>query len=412
MDVTADDQHAPIQEQLAVRSVRGIGRERVRDATYHRPMSISRVEIITVDFAFSPRRGPSVAWGSSHAYALLRLEDEDGAVGWGETYLVTGAVAALEAACPVLRGRRARDAAAILADVRRTTEHASATSAVAIAVDDLRARQLGVPVADLYGGARRTRVQAYAASGGYREGEPTEPVWAGEVREAIDLGYRAFKLRIGRGPMAEELPIIERLVRDAGPGFLWLADGNGGFTHGRAVAMGRALADLGFVFFEEPMDQWGGYAGYERLARDLPLPLAGGEIVMSRADAKDLLGRGGVHIVQPEPVICGGIGEVLFIAGLAALDGVPCIPHTSNGAIGIAAAMSAIACLPAPTRAPIEPLPLLEIGLDENPWRTDLVALPRPEADGFVTLPSGPGLGVEVDEAFLRRRADSVLELT
>lgn len=116
-------------------------------------------------------------------------------------------------------------------------------------------------------------------------------------------------------------------------------------------------------------------------------------------------------IVQPEPVICGGIGEVLFIAGLAALDGVPCVPHTSNGGIGIAAAMSAVACLPAPTLSPIEPLPLLEIGLDENPWRTDLVALPGPGPDGMVTLPGGPGLGVEVDEAFLRRRAERVVEL-
>jgi len=303
------------------------------------------------------------------------------------------------------------DAAAILADVRRATEHEYASSAVAIALDDLRARRLGVPVADLYGGARRTRVRAYAASGGYREGLPTEPVWAGEVAEAIDLGYRAFKLRIGRGPMPEEAAIIERLVASAPPDFLWLADGNGGFTHGRALTMGRVLADLGFTFFEEPMDQWGGYAGYERLARDLPLPLAGGEILMSRAAAKELLGRGGLGIIQPEPVICGGIGEVLFMAGLAALDGVPCVPHTSNGAIGIAAAMSAIACLPPVTRSPVETLPLLEIGLDENPWRSDLAALPTPDAEGFVTLPAGPGLGIEVDEAFLRRRAETVLEL-
>jgi L-alanine-DL-glutamate epimerase-like enolase superfamily enzyme len=374
-------------------------------------VAIVRGTAFSLRFPFSPRRGPSVAWGSEHAYALLRLEDADGAVGWGETYLVTGAAAALEAAWPVLRGRRPEAAAAILADARRATEHPYATSAVAIALDDLRARRLGVRVADLYGGVRRDRVQAYAASGGYREGEPTEAVWTAEVREAIGQGYRAFKLRIGRGSLADEAPIIERLVRDAPPGFLWLADGNGGFDHGRAVAMGRVLADLGFVFFEEPMDQWGGYAGYERLARDLPLPLAGGEILFSRAAAKDLLGRAGVSIVQPEPVICGGVGELLFIAALAALDGVPCVPHTSNGAIGIAAAMSAIACLPPISRSPAERLPLLEIGLDENPWRTDVASLPPVGSDGWITLPDGPGLGVDVEEAFVRRRADAVLEL-
>jgi D-galactarolactone cycloisomerase len=374
-------------------------------------MSIARAELFTLRYGFSPRRGPSVAWESEHAYALIRLEDSDGAVGWGETYLVTGVIAALEAAWPALRGREPAAAASIAADVRRATEHAYATSAVAIAVDDLRARRLGVSVAALYGGSRRSSVRAYAASGGYREGRATEPVWAGEVEEAISLGYRAFKLRIGRGAGAEETPIIERLVRQAPPGFLWLADGNGGFTHGRALATGRALADLDFTFFEEPMDQWSGYAGYERLARDLPLPLAGGEILQSRAAAKDLLGRGGVHIVQPEPVICGGIGEALFIAGMAALDGVPCVPHTSNGAVGIAAAMQVIACLPPVTRAPIEPLPLLEVGLDENPWRTDVAMLPSPGPDGHVALPDGPGLGIAVDEAFVRRSAASVVEL-
>ena len=94
-------------------------------------MTITRAELFTVRFSFSPRRGPSVAWGSQHAYALLRLEDSDGAVGWGETYLVTGAVAALEAAWPVLRGRRAGDAAVILAAGRWASEHAYASSAVA-----------------------------------------------------------------------------------------------------------------------------------------------------------------------------------------------------------------------------------------------------------------------------------------
>jgi L-alanine-DL-glutamate epimerase-like enolase superfamily enzyme len=132
---------------------------------------------------------------------------------------------------------------------------------------------------------------------------------------------------------------------------------------------------------------------------------------MSRHQARELLARGGLDVIQPEPVICGGIGEALWIAGLAALDGVPCLPHTSNAAIGIAAAMTVAGCLPAISRSPVEPLPLLEIGLDECPWRTDLADLPGPGADGFVDLPTGPGLGVVVDEAFVRSRAESAIEL-
>ena len=70
-----------------------------------------------------------------------------------------------------------------------------------------------------------------------------------------------------------------------------------------------------------------------------------------------------------------------------------------------------IACLPPVTRSPIEPLPLLEVGLDENPWRTDVARLPSPGPDGHVALPDGPGLGIAVDEAFVRRSAAAVVEL-
>jgi L-alanine-DL-glutamate epimerase-like enolase superfamily enzyme len=143
----------------------------------------------------------------------------------------------------------------------------------------------------------------------------------------------------------------------------------------------------------------------------MEIPLAGGEILMSRHQARELLARGGLDVIQPEPVICGGIGETLWIAGLAALDGVPALPHTSNSAIGIAAAMTAVGCLPALSRSPMEPLPLLEIGLDENPWRTDLSDLPGPGPDGWVDLPTRPGSGITVDEAFVRSRAESTIEL-
>jgi D-galactarolactone cycloisomerase len=370
------------------------------------PATIERVEAFVLRAPIDPRRGVSIAWAAEHGYVLVRLEDEDGAVGWGETYLVTGALAAIDAARPLLVGRSPDDASAILRAVRDTTEHPYATSAISIALDDLRARRLGVPIAALYGGAMRSDARAYAASGGYRDGEATEATWQGELEAARDAGFGALKLRIGRGGIREEGPLLRALADAAPDGFLLLADGNGGYTHPRAVAAGALLADLGFGWFEEPLRQWEGYPGFERLRADLRLPLAGGEILLSRGAARDLLRRGGVDIIQPEPVICGGIGEVLFIAGLAALDGVPCVPHTSNGAIGIAAALAAVAALPVLTPSPGEDLPLIEWGLDENPWRTDVAALPAIGDAGWVRLPDGPGLGVEVDEALVRRRAE------
>ena len=81
------------------------------------------------------------------------------------------------------------------------------------------------------------------------------------------------------------------------------------------------------------------------------------------------------------------------------------MPHTDGGAIGIAAALQLIALLPEPTRSPTTESPLLEVGTGENPWRTGVMASGWQLKDGWVDIPTGPGLGIEVDEAFVRRHA-------
>ena len=178
---------------------------------------------------------------------------------------------------------------------------------------------------------------------------------------------------------------------------------------GEAVQTGRALQDLGFLWFEEPLNQWDGYLGYERLNAAMDIPLAGGEVTMSRGAAISLIDRGGVDIYQPEPVICGGIGEAIFIAELARLNAMAAAPHTSGSAIGIAAgdpgdrvpATTRRACRSTACRSSRSaPIP--------RPWRTELFGAPIPMTDGWVDIPTGPGLGFDVDEAFVRRRAKEV----
>ena len=85
---------------------------------------------------------------------------------------------------------------------------------------------------------------------------------------------------------------------------------------------------------------------------------------MSRNGARDLVDRAAVDIFQPEPVICGGISETLFIAELARLNAISAVPHTSGSALGIASAVQAMAALADPTRLPLHDLPLLEVGTD------------------------------------------------
>ena len=111
----------------------------------------------------------------------------------------------------------------------------------------------------------------------------------------------------------------------------------------------------------------------------------------SRSGAIELLARGGVDIVQPEPVICGGIAETLWIAELAAVHSIPAMPHTSNNAIGIAAAAQILACLPDPNRSPASDELYLEYGVDDNPHRSGLLATPLRFDDGWVDDPRRSG---------------------
>src|SRR5207248_8261836 len=173
--------------------------------------------------------------------------------------------------------------------------------------------------------------------------------------------------------------------------------------HRQAVEVGRALHGMGFTWFEEPIPT-ADYMGYETLRAALPLALAGGESLQDRGAAREALDRGAFDIVRPDVSICGGIGEAAAIAAMARLSASQIQPHACNGAIGLAATLQLLAVLPNPNRLPAD-APLLEHDFGPNPARTDLLVKPLEMTAGWFTIPDGPGLGVEVDEAFVRRSA-------
>jgi D-galactarolactone cycloisomerase len=248
-------------------------------------------------------------------------------------------------------------------------------------------------------------VRAYAAHQGYVEGEDPATSWPRDARSAIDDGFTALKFRIGRYAIAHEVGILERLIRQLPAGTTLLADASGAYTPRTAIVMGRELERLGFSWFEGPLYEWQGYVGYEVLPPALDIAIAGAEVTLSRTQLHEQLARGAFDMIQPDPVICGGIGEAAFYAGVARLHAVSTVPHTDGGAIGIAAALQLLSLLPEPTRSPTTESPLLEVGTGENPWRTDVLANGWQVRDGWVDIPAGPGLGIEVDEAFVRRHA-------
>lgn len=376
-------------------------------------MKVAQYDCFVVAHRLSPRTGPSIAYSTEHAYVIVRLQDENGIVGWGETYRTPGTLATIEDVCQAVVGRDAslRD---LLRDARWVGGGLAgggfAPSAVSVALEDLRARQLGMSVSELYGGPMRARVRPYAASGGYVEGKDPAETWPQELERALEAGYTALKLRVGRDAIDHEEPLLRSLREAAPAGFELMADGNAAYSLPDAIRMGRILGELGFRWYEEPMQQRGGYVGYERLTQKLDIAIAGGEGSLGRVEALRLLSRGAVDVIQPDPVICGGVGDAVAIADMATLHGATTIPHASNNAIGIAASLQILATLPDATRSPSVPDPLLEYGIDENPNRTRLLADPPQLRDGWLDVPSGPGLGIEIDEEYLRAAAVETLE--
>lgn len=372
---------------------------------------IKRVEAFQHSSPMDPPRfagsGPQHAFG----HFVVRITDSDGAVGYGEGVPLPAVMTGIQVMARELIGLDPLAREAIVFRLRPWYASPFAVAALSIALDDLVARRLGISVASLYGGPFRTRVQPYGASYGSIEGRTLES-WVEEAEGLIERGFPAMKLRLGVLPVKEEMAALRELRRRLPETLALLADGNGGFNRTTAREMGRCAADVGLVWFEEPLPPGDGYVGYPELAADLDVPLAGGELALSRPAAFSLLERHGVDIIQPDPVNCGGIGETIFIGLLAREFGRVCVPHTSGGAIGVAAGMHALACLPDQSVLGQNDVLYLEYPALVDPVQAAIAPNLLEPVDGWVSLPSGPGLGLDIDGAAVERLATERLSVS
>lgn len=337
---------------------------------------------------------------------LVRIESESGHVGWGETAPLPGTRAAIEQLGLRLTGQNPLDYRRLWRSLWGANfGNALAVGALDIALNDLRGKILQLSVTDLFGGRLRDSVPAYASAMNYLDGMEPEDHFAAEASMLVQQGFRAMKMRIGRYSVAREARVAAAVREAVGPDVLLMADGNAAYTMESAVRMGHVLRDLNFEAFEEPLPQSPKYVAYEELRRRLPLALAAGEVLDSRASAKELIDRRAMDIIQPDISLCGGFAEALFIAELAALSGIRCFPHCWGSDILIAATVQLLALLPDPHWGAATDTPLLELDQSENPWRNGLAKNSLSMQNGVVQVPTGPGLGITVDEEMIREYA-------
>jgi D-galactarolactone cycloisomerase len=348
--------------------------------------------------------GPSTSMYQFRDTLLVKISTDDGLAGWGETDALGGVRGMIEEQLgPLLIGQDPRDHRRLWRQLWGPNfGNGLAVGAVDVALDDLRGKALNLSIAELYGGRLRDRVPAYASGLNYTEGREPEELYPEEAAALAAQGYRAVKMRIGGLPARRDLAAVSAVREAVGPMMKLMADGNGAYTLSTAIQIGKELEQLGLYWFEEPLPQ-PHYAGYEELRDKLDIAIAAGEVLDSRGAARDLIERRAMDIIQPDITLCGGLTEALFIAEMARLWSIQCVPHCWGGAIAIAATLQLLSLLPDPTWARATEPPMLELDVSENPFRDELLRRPIQVSDGCVDVPTGPGLGIEVDEEVVKR---------
>src|SRR5213080_2117920 len=364
-------------------------------------MKITEIEAFQV--AWAPEDKPE------QRSAFVRVRGEDGRYGIGEASPMQGVVASLgiiaRDLAPTLIGKDPLDHAVLLDTALHTfvklgPEGAltGALAALDIALWDLKGKLLGQPIYKLLGGAWRTRLPFYASIGGNGERSLDEVVRVVEAR--LKDGPAAVKIRFDNdrtrldGDIPGDIAKARAVRRLVGDGFPLAFDANNGYSTGGAIRVGRALEELGFWWFEEPVQHYHVKAMGE-VARRLDITVSAGEQTYTLAGVADLI-MAGVRMVQPDIVKMGGITGLMRCAALAQAHGVELVPHQTQPIIGHTANMHLAASQLHMTK-PCElndPSPRMHAVFD-NP--------PTP-VDGLFQLPTAPGLGLTVNEAELAKR--------
>jgi len=347
-------------------------------------------------------------------WLFLRIDTDAGISGWGE---------------PVVEGRAHTVAAAVeeLADYlvgkdpRHIEDHwsvlyrggfyrggpvlMSAIAGIDQALWDIKGKDLGKPVHELLGGPVRDRIRVYSWIGGDRPADT-----ARAAQDAVARGFTAVKMNA-----TEEMQYVDthdkvervlenvQAIRDAvGPHIGIGVDFHGRVHKPMAKVLMRELAPFKLMFIEEPV-----LSEYleciPELAAISPAPIALGERLYSRWDFKRVLQTGGVDIIQPDPSHAGGITETRKIAAMAEAYDVALALHCPLGPIALAANLQLDAVC---HNAFIQEQSL---GIHYNQGNDLLDYIKNPEVfkyeDGFVSIPQGPGLGIEVNEEKVREMA-------
>ena len=364
-------------------------------------------EVTAIPTSFPLPKDSNVRLGIGRAVkrdaVIVRVRTESGIVGYGESHAgrAPGAVAALVNTTlrTLVLGMDATDVVGVWNRIytRQLASHGMgagcslAMSGLDMALWDIRGKAVGWPLYKLLGGAARS-IPAYAGGVSLGFQDPRDLV--AEAKVHVDAGYKAIKLRLGDN-VQDDLKRVAA-ARDAfGEDLEILTDANIGYSLEDVRRVMPALEDLGVRWLEEPFPAHD-YRSYRTARTFGTLPLAAGENHYTRFEFARLIEEESVDIIQPDLSKSGGITECLRIAAMASAHKLPVHPHSSMTGLNLAASVHFLAA--------IDNGGYFESDVSkDNLFRDQLTSRPFEIArDGTVRPLEAPGIGVEVDEDFLR----------
>ncbi|WP_324749493.1 galactonate dehydratase [Sphingomonas sp. LY54] len=341
-------------------------------------------------------------------WLFVRVESDDGAVGWGEASL-EGYAEAVDGAFEPLRDRFIGHDPFRIEDIWQVAYRGgfyrggpvlmSALAGLEQALWDLKGKAVNLPAWQMLGGQVRDKIRAYAWIGGDRPHEIGEA-----ARARREQGFSAVKMNATSELDWLDTPkafdeVVARVEAVQAEGMDVGLDFHGRVHRPMAKQLAKTLEPFGLLFIEEPLLSENP-EGLAQIAQLVSTPIALGERLYSRWDFKPFFEKGAVDIIQPDLSHAGGLLECRKIAAMAEAYDVAVAPHCPLGPLALAACLQLAACTP---NVAIQEMSLgihYNVGHDLLSFVTDKSVL-TPQ-DGYLPIPQGPGLGVGIDEAAVR----------
>ena len=272
-----------------------------------------------------------------------------------------------------------------------------------IALWDLKGKALGLPVYQLLGGRFRDKIRMYASSM-RRDLTPVEA--ARRAVSFVEEGYSGYKLHSAvpgatDDPADQTVETVREVRAAVGDDIEILVDVNGAFSTHHALEIGKQLQDLGVFHFEEPRPHYD-LEGLAEVAGGLEMPVASGENIFNHWQYRDLITKGKVDIIQPDVIKTAGFTEFRRIAAMASAFNIPITVHNIQPTVSAVVHLHACAAFPNVPYAQeynIEPISIR----DELP----VLKAPLEVKNGYLDVPDGPGLGIELDDRMVERLTEA-----